>query len=104
MMKETTPATPSKVGDKAGTCPGTGTTCVHPNYTFPVKDTWTQIQIPWASFTGGAAAGTPVTADGSNIWQLQIDVGLTWVTPDGGVTAVAVPSAYLLDIDTLTFY
>jgi hypothetical protein len=107
MMKETTPATAAKATDKVGTCQGTGTACVHPTYTFKVIDTWALIQIPWASFTGGKTADTikpDITPDGSNIWQLQIDVGLTWVTPDGGTTAVAVPSAYVLDVDTLTFY
>jgi hypothetical protein len=99
LMKETTPAT----GSKAGTCQGTDTTCVHPTYTFTVTDTWTQIQIPWASFTGGAAAGTPVTPDGRNIWQIQFDVGLNWAAPDGGPIG-PVPGAYTLDVDTLTFY
>ena len=98
-MEETTPAT----GSKPGTCPGTDTTCVNPSSSFTVTDTWTQIQIPWASFTGGSAAGTKVTPDGRNIWQLQFDIGLNWVTPDGG-SAVPVPSAYVLDVDTLTFY
>ena len=104
LMQETTPATPSKVGSKAGTCQGTDTTCVHPTYMFTVTDTWTQIQIPWASFTGGSAAGTPVTPDGRNIWQMQFDVGLTWVTPAGGSAAVPVLGAYKLDVDNLTFY
>ncbi len=104
LMQETTPATPSKVGSKAGTCQGTDTTCVHPTYMFTVTDTWTQIQIPWASFTAGNAAGTPVKPDGRNIWQIQFDIGLNWVTPDGGSAAVPVPGAYKLDVDTLTFY
>jgi hypothetical protein len=98
-MKETTPAT----GSKPGTCPGTDTTCVNPTYTFNVKDTWAQIPIPWASFTPGNAAGTKITPDGRNIWQLQFDIGLNWVTPDGGSAAAPVPGAYVLDIDTLTF-
>jgi hypothetical protein len=99
-MEETTPAT----GSKPGTCPGTDTTCVNPSASFTVTDTWNQILIPWASFTGGSAAGTPVKPDGRNIWQIQFDVGLNWVTPDGGSAAVPAPGAYKLDVDTLTFY
>jgi len=105
LMKETTAATPAKTGNKTGTCPGTDTTCIHPNYMFTVTDTWTQIQIPWASFTKGDAAGTPVTPDGSNIWQIQFDIGLNWVPgPTDGGAYVPVPGAYKLDVDTITFY
>ncbi len=46
-----------------------------------MTDTWTQIQAPWAGFTAGSAAGTPVQPDGRNITQLQIDVGLTGCCP-----------------------
>jgi hypothetical protein len=102
-MKETTAATPSKPGNKTGTCPGTDTTCIHPNYQFDVTDTWTQFQVPWASFTGGDAAGTPVSADGRNIWQLQFDIGLAWL-PDATGAYAPVPAPYELDVDTMTFY
>jgi len=106
-MKETTAATPSKAGNKTGTCPGTDTgdapTCVHPSHEFDVTDTWAQIQIPWAGFTGGKADTSSVTADGRNIWQVQFDIGLTWVQ-DGTGAWVPVPGAYELDVDSLTFY
>lgn len=107
LMQETTPSVPAKTGDKIGTCAGIGTgdapTCVHPNFSFPVTDTWTEIQVPWASFTGGMAAGTPVSANGRNIWQIQYDIGLVWVADEAGVYApTAAP--YELVVDGITFY
>jgi hypothetical protein len=102
-MGETTPATPAKAGDKVGTCDGDMKTCLHPTADFDVADTWTEIKIPWAGFTAGDAAGTPITPDGSNVTQLQFAVELNWVPDDAGEYApVAAP--YELVIDGLTFY
>jgi hypothetical protein len=102
-MKETTPAVASKPEYKTGTCTGTDTTCIHPNYMFDVTTTWTEVKIPWASFNPGDAAGTQVVPDGRNIVQIQFDVGLTWVQDASG-TAVPVAAPYELAVDTLTFY
>jgi hypothetical protein len=103
-MQETTPVTPAKAGDAYGTCSGNSTTCVHPTFAFTVTDTWTQIQVPWASVTAGDAAGTPVHPDGRNITQLQWGVGLNWVPGSDGVTYVPTPAPYELVIDTIAFY
>jgi hypothetical protein len=106
-MQETTTATPAKSTDKPGTCSGTATACVHPTFAFPLAadaTTWTQIKAPWASFKAGSAAGTAVTPDGRNITQLQFGIGLNFVAPDGSTVYEAVPAAYELAVDDLTFY
>jgi hypothetical protein len=107
LMQETTPSVPAKPADKIGTCAGIGTgdapTCVHPNFSFPVTDTWTEIQVPWASFAGGMATGTPVSADGHNIWQIQYDIGLVWTADEAGVYSPT-PAEYELVVDDITFY
>jgi hypothetical protein len=104
LMQETQPATAANAKYKTGTCQGVAEkTCIHPNNEFPVTDTWAQIQIPWASFGGGNAAGTPVAADGHNIWQVQWDIGLVWMPGEAGAY-VAVPGAYELEIDSVAFY
>lgn len=102
-MQETVPSTPAKVGDKVGTCTGDAMTCIHPTFVFPVTDTWAQVQVPWASFKAGDAAGTAVTPDGRNITQVQFGVGLVWVADAAGVYAPT-PAPYELAVDTLAFY
>jgi hypothetical protein len=103
-MGETTPAVPAKADDKPGTCMGDAMTCVHPTFSFPVTDEWVEIKVPWASFTAGDAAGTVVTADGSNITQVQFAAELEWVLGADGVTYEPVPAPYELAVDTLSFY
>ncbi len=99
LMKETT----SSAATMVGTCPGTDDTCIHPSFTFPVTDTWTEFRVSWSGFTPGDAAGTRVVPDGRNVWQIQYDIGLSWV-PDTGGGYQPTPSAYELTIDDLTFY
>jgi hypothetical protein len=101
-MGDTVSSTPDANG-KYGTCPGDSTTCVNPQFSFPVTDTWTEIRAPWSAFKAGSAAGTSVKPDGRNIVQIQWDIGLSWVADDAGVY-VPVAAAYELVIDTVTFY
>ena len=103
LMEETTSATATTPDDSIGTCMGTDMTCVHPSFTFPVTDTWTQIEVPWSSVMPGNAAGTTVVADGSNIWQIQFDIGLVWTTDTAGVSHPT-PAPYEFVVDNLTFY
>jgi hypothetical protein len=104
MIKETTATTPLKAEYKTGTCPGvTDSTCIPPKYEFEVKDTWALIQIPWTAFSPGVVPGGEVRPDGSNIWQLQFDIGLQWVK-DATDTWVPVPGAYELVVDDMAFY
>jgi hypothetical protein len=101
-MGETISSTPDSNG-KYGICPGDSTTCVNPQFSFPVTDTWTEIRAPWSAFKAGSAAGTSVKPDGRNIVQIQWDIGLSWAADDAGVY-VPVPAAYELVVDTVTFY
>ena len=103
LMEETTSSTPTTADDKIGTCTGTDDTCIHPSFTFPVTDTWTQVEVAWSALTPGDAAGTPVVADGSDVWQIQFDVGLVW-EPDEMDVYHPTPAEYELVIDDLTFY
>lgn len=100
LMEETTPAAD---GETVGTCDGTIETCLHPSYMFDVSDTWTQVTVNWAEFLEGDAAGTAVTADGHNIWQLQFDIPVAWVPDDAG-DYQPVPAPYELVVDDMTLF
>lgn len=97
-MQETTPDTTDEADANVGTCAGMGTACVAPSFTFAVTDEWTQVSMDWADFDPGSAAGTAVQPDGSNIWQLQFDIGLVFddITPT--------PAPYELVIDDMAFH
>lgn len=97
------PTTPSSGGESIGTCPGDEETCLHPTYTFPLDDDWTQIEVAWGDFELGNANGLDVTPDGSDIWQIQFDVGLEWVPDDEGVYQPT-PAGYEFQLDDLAFY
>ena len=98
LMEETT-----LVADE-GTCEGTADTCVHPSATFDLTDDWTEVEVPWSDFTGGKVEGVDITADGSNIWQIQIDIGLAWTDDDGDGVYDPTPAPYELVVDDLSFY
>src|SRR5690606_3221082 len=105
LMEETTPI--PEEGDAeapVGTCEGTADDCIHPFHEFEVSDEWAEVQVPWDKFTGGNANGPAVEADGSNIWQVQFDIGLEWLDEDGDGVYEATPGPYELVIDDLSFY
>ena len=103
LMEESTSNAPEMATAKVGTCPGSDKECIHPTFDAPVTDTWTEIKIPWAEFKPGSANGEPVIPDGSNVWQLQFDIGLAWVADDAGeYQPVAGP--YELAVDGVSFY
>jgi len=105
MMQETTSSMPETSDSKVGTCAGTTEQCIHPVHTFPVTDTWTEVRAAWSTFIGGNANETPVSADGRNIWQIQLDIGLVWVDDGTGTdTYVPTPGEYELVIDDVAFY
>jgi hypothetical protein len=104
LMEETTSETAA--GASFGTCAGTegeNGTCIHPSHMFNVSDEWTQVQVPWSSFTGAASPGKSVTVDGHNIWQVQFDIGVEWLPDDTG-EYFPTPAPYELVVDTLSFY
>jgi hypothetical protein len=100
VMSDTTSATE---GDTRGTCSGATADCIHPYVEFPVTEEWTVIEATWDQFSPGSAAGTVVSADGSNIWQLQVDVGVEWIADASG-TYVGTPAPYEFVIDSITFF
>ena len=102
LMAETTPSVPAAGSTNRGTCAGTSDQCKSPKFSFPVTDSWTQVHAPWSGFTGGDANGTPVTANGDNIYQFQWDIGLAFA-PDTSGNYVAQPAAYELQIDDVAF-
>jgi len=102
LMAETAPSVPPTGTTNRGTCTGTSETCKPPKFSFPVTDSWTQVHAPWSGFTLGDANGTPVTADGNDIFQFQWDIGLAFA-PDEGGNYVAQPAAYELQIDDVAF-
>ncbi|HEX6277273.1 MAG TPA: hypothetical protein VFZ53_29730 [Polyangiaceae bacterium] len=103
LMEETTPTTASKPGTCMGIDTGDAPTCVPPKATFMVGEEWAEVELTWAHFSAGKAETTPIVADGHNIWQLQYDIGLSWVD-DGTGTYVPTAAPYELVIDGITFF
>jgi hypothetical protein len=99
----------------AETDPAEGGTCVAvaeadceaPHVDIPVTATWTQLLIPWASFTPGVAAnGSEVPVDGHNLAGLGFGISLAYVAenPDDPDTEyVPTPGAYSFEIDDIAF-
>jgi len=91
---------PDTTGYGGGTC--TSGTCAAPYIDFPVTTTWTQVLVPWATFTPGSANGATVTTTGNGITGLSYKVGLNYVSA-GDAGYVAAPGAYSLAIDDIEF-
>jgi hypothetical protein len=91
-----------------GTCEATADDdCAAAGVEIPVTSTWTELLIPWVSFTGGVAAGgTPVTVDGHNITGMNFNISLTYVPSDpDDPEGEYVPAAggYDLQLDDIQF-
>ncbi len=97
-LSDTNPTAPTD-GSKPGTCTGQ---CAHPQFSYQVTNSWTQVHAIWSGFTGGLANGAPVTVTGDDIVQFQWEVGLAWVPNDAG-TYAASPAPYELQIDEVAF-
>jgi len=102
LMAQTAPSGSTEGSMNRGTCSGTSEQCTPPKFSFPVTDSWTQVHAPWSGFAAGNANGTPVAADGNDIFQFQWDIGLAF-TADGSGSFVAEPAAYELQIDDVAF-
>jgi hypothetical protein len=102
MMAETAPSVPPAGTTNRGTCTGASEQCKSPKFSFPVTDTWTQVHAPWSGFMGGDANGTPVAANGDDIFQFQWEIGLAFA-PDSTGSYVAQPAEYELEIDDVAF-
>ena len=91
---------PDTTGYGGGTCSGI---CKGPWVDFPVTTTWTQVLVPWATFTPGMAGGANVTTTGNGITGLTYNVSLNYVAAPGDAGYVAAPGAYNLAIDDIEF-
>jgi Glycosyl hydrolase family 12. len=91
---------PDTTGYGGGTCSGI---CKSPYIDFPVTTTWTQILVPWSTFTPGIANGANVTSTGNGISGLTFNVSLNYVAAPGDAGYVASPGAYNLAIDDIQF-
>ena len=91
---------PDTTGYGGGTCSGT---CKGPWVDFPVTTTWTQVLVPWGTFTPGMANGANVTTTGNGITGLTYNVSLNYVAAAGDAGYVAAPGAYNLAIDDIEF-
>ncbi len=82
-MEETTPPLADDPAG-GGTCEATAEgDCAVGGVDIPVTSTWTQLQIPWASFTGATAGGgMAVAVDGHNITGMNFQVALKYVPSD----------------------
>jgi hypothetical protein len=97
MASEATSA-PDSTGYGGGTC--TSGTCNPASITFPVTSSWTQVLVPWGTFTPGTANGGNTTTTGNGITGLSFNVGLAYAAiGDGGYAAT--PAAYNLSIDNV---
>jgi hypothetical protein len=79
---------PDTTGYGGGTCSGT---CKSPYIDFPVTTTWTQVLVPWGTFTPGIANGANVTTTGNDISGLTFNVSLNYVAAPGDAGYVACP-------------
>ncbi len=101
-----------------GTCPGmtsqalcgatptAGACCSPYKSSIPVTMVWTNIQLPWAMFTGNAG-GTTYTMTGASITGLTFNMSLDYSEVDAGPDGAAIygptPANLDLQIDDITF-
>jgi hypothetical protein len=91
---------PDTTGFGGGTC--TTGTCSSPSITFSVTSDWSQVLIPWATFTPGTANGGNVTTTGSDITGMSWNAALAYgAIGDGGYAPIS--GAYSLAVDNVQF-
>ena len=99
LATEATTAPDTTDPNGGGTC--TTGTCAVASITFPVTSTWSQVLVPWATFTAGTANGASVTTDGNGITGLSWNAGLTYGAAPGDAGYAPVPAAYNLSVDNV---
>ncbi len=73
-------------------------------FDFAVSSTWTQVLVPWGTFTAGTANGATVPTTGNGITGLSWDVSLVFAPQSAGSTTyVPVPAGYNLAVDNVQF-
>ncbi len=84
-----------------GTCTAD---CVSPSYDVPLTTTWTNLLIPWASFTPGQANGAEVPVTGDNITGLNFAVPMEYAEdPSNPGTWIPAPGAFDFSVDDIQF-
>lgn len=84
-----------------GTCEAD---CEPASIEFPVTSVWSEVLLPWASFTPGSANGAEVPVTGAGITGMTFSVPLEWVASDTDPdTYVPSPAAVGLEVDDLRF-
>ena len=84
-----------------GTC--TATPCAGPNIQFPVTSSWTQVLVPWGTFTAGQANGATVPTTGNGITGLSWNVSLAYGCDSTGTNCTPTPAGYNLSVDNIQF-
>jgi hypothetical protein len=74
--------------------------CAYPTAKMNVPMAWSQIQLPWSSFTGGIATSGCASAPGSGILRIVIQPFESYPAPNYKVS----PAPYGLDVDNVEFY
>jgi hypothetical protein len=103
MAQTTAPDATDPAG--GGTCIATtAAPCTNPGMNFNVTTTWTQMLVPWSTFTPGTANGANVVPNGDNITGFTFNVPLNWVedTANPG-TYIPSPAAIGLTVDDIRF-
>ncbi len=101
LATEGTSAPDSTDSHGGGTC--TSGTCAGPAVDVPVTSTWSQVLIPWSTFTAGQANGTTVAATGDKITGLSWNVPLNYTCDSTGANCTPAPSALSLAVDDIQF-
>jgi hypothetical protein len=89
-----------------GTPPAAGACCAPYASAIPITMEWTNIQLPWAKFTG-SGGGAEYTLNGANITGLTFNMNLSYAEVDAGPDGSAIygptPANLDLQIDDITF-
>jgi hypothetical protein len=102
LLIENTTAPPDGTCTDAEAGPGQG--CTSPSASIPITQTWTLLQLPWASFTGGSSGtGAAIVPNGDNVIGALFIASLVYA-PDGSGNYVAQPGTYDVALDDIGFY
>ena len=101
LATETTSAPDSTDSHGGGTC--TTTPCAGPTIQFPVTSSWTQVLVPWSTFTAGQANGATVATTGNGITGMSFAVSTNYTCDSAGKNCVPAPGAYNLAVDNIQF-
>ena len=76
-----------------------GACCAPTALAIPLTMAWTNVKLPWATFTGGNTGGTAYTPTGANITGLSFSLNLSYSQVDAGPDGAAIYGPTPADID-----